>query len=91
HFGAQIKSLRKSTDLTSNTLYYSRPLRRIQDVDELIDQCLTLKNTTYPNQRYAVYNTLVNEEEQAGFTQYVVSIKKIRRIRAYTSQITTKD
>ncbi|GJR71116.1 hypothetical protein Tco_0083481 [Tanacetum coccineum] len=52
-----MKSLRKSTDLTANTPYYSRPVR----------------------------------QEQAGFTQYAVSIKKIRRIRAYTSLDTTKD
>ncbi|GJR24955.1 ribonuclease H-like domain-containing protein [Tanacetum coccineum] len=43
-------------------------------------------NTPYPHQRYAICNTLVNEEEKAGFTQYAVSIKKIRSIRAYTSQ-----
>ncbi|GKB32150.1 reverse transcriptase domain-containing protein, partial [Tanacetum coccineum] len=36
--------------------------------EELKDHCLTLKNTPYPHQQYAVYNTLVNEEEQAGFT-----------------------
>ncbi|GKA56900.1 hypothetical protein Tco_0755972 [Tanacetum coccineum] len=29
---------------------------------------MTLKNTPYPHQRYAVYNTLVNEEESTGFT-----------------------
>ncbi|GJX02654.1 hypothetical protein Tco_0188570 [Tanacetum coccineum] len=52
---------------------------------------MTLKNTPYPHQRYVVYNTLVNKKEQAGFTQYAISIKKIRCIRAYTSQITTKD
>ncbi|GKA15924.1 hypothetical protein Tco_0695671 [Tanacetum coccineum] len=90
HFGAKTKSSRKSTDLTANTPYYSRPIRHIQDFDELKDHCLTLNNTSYPHQRYAVYNTLVNEEEKAGFIQYAVSIKKIRRIRAYTSQETTK-
>ncbi|GKA52618.1 hypothetical protein Tco_0745933 [Tanacetum coccineum] len=37
-------------------------------LDELKDHCLTLKNMPYPHQRFAVYNTLVNEEEQAGFT-----------------------
>ncbi|GJZ95493.1 hypothetical protein Tco_0667827 [Tanacetum coccineum] len=74
-----MQSSRKSTDLTANTPYYSRPIRRIQDFDESKDHCLTLKNTPYPHQRYAVYNTLVNEEEQAGFTQYAVSIKKIRQ------------
>ncbi|GJV57222.1 hypothetical protein Tco_1458227 [Tanacetum coccineum] len=52
----------------SNTPYYSRPIRRIQDFDELKDHCLTLKNTPYPHQRYAVYNTLVNKEEPTGFT-----------------------
>ncbi|GKE55816.1 hypothetical protein Tco_1495001, partial [Tanacetum coccineum] len=78
HFGALRKSPRKSTDLTANTPYYSRPIRRIQDFDESKDHCLTLKNTPYPHQRYAAYNTLVNKEEQDGFTQYAVSIKKIR-------------
>ncbi|GJS90949.1 hypothetical protein Tco_0773585 [Tanacetum coccineum] len=34
---------------------------------------------------------LVNEEEKLVLPQYAVSIKKIRRICAYTSQITTKD
>ncbi|GJT96519.1 hypothetical protein Tco_1092037, partial [Tanacetum coccineum] len=68
-----------------------RPIQSIQDFDELKHHCLTLKNMSYPHQRYAVYNTLVNEEEQSGFTQYTVSIKKIRRIHAYTSHITTKN
>nr|GEU98908.1 hypothetical protein [Tanacetum cinerariifolium] len=31
-------------------------------LDELNDHCPTLTNTPYPHQRYAVYNTLVNEE-----------------------------
>ncbi|GJS72901.1 hypothetical protein Tco_0705742 [Tanacetum coccineum] len=57
--------------LTTYTTYHSRSIRRIQDVDELKDHCLTLKNTSYSHQRYDVYNTLVNEEEQAGFTKYV--------------------
>ncbi|GJV89737.1 hypothetical protein Tco_1533675 [Tanacetum coccineum] len=85
-----MKSSRKSTDLTANTPYYSRPIRRVQDFDESKDHCPTLKNTPYPHQRYTVYNTLVNKEEQAGF-KYAVSIKKIRRIHAYTSPDTTKD
>ncbi|GJV32744.1 putative ribonuclease H-like domain-containing protein [Tanacetum coccineum] len=63
-----MKSSRKSTDLTTNTPYHSRPIRRIQDFGESKDHCLTLKNTSYPHQRYAVYNTLVNEEELIGFT-----------------------
>ncbi|GKB50021.1 hypothetical protein Tco_0900774, partial [Tanacetum coccineum] len=63
-------------------LIMPRPIRRIQDFDESKDHCITLKNTSYPHQRYAVYNTLVNKEEQAGFTQYAISIKKIRRINA---------
>ncbi|GJW59767.1 hypothetical protein Tco_0109102 [Tanacetum coccineum] len=42
-------------------------------------------NSSYSHQRYTVYNTLVNKEEQAGFTQYAVSIKKIWHIRALTS------
>ncbi|GKA63948.1 hypothetical protein Tco_0763554 [Tanacetum coccineum] len=42
-------------------------------LDELKDHCLTLKNTPYPDQRYAVYNTLVNNEEPIGFT----SIRRI--------------
>ncbi|GJW82654.1 hypothetical protein Tco_0155799 [Tanacetum coccineum] len=49
-------------------MYYSRPIRRIQDFDESKDHCLTLKNTPYPHQRYAVYNTFVNEEEPTDFT-----------------------
>nr|GEY05442.1 retrovirus-related Pol polyprotein from transposon TNT 1-94 [Tanacetum cinerariifolium] len=85
-----MKSLRKSTDLTANTPYYSRLIRCIQDFDESKDHFLTLKNTPYPHQRYAVYNTLV-KEEQDGFTQYAVSIKKIRHIRAYTSLDTMKN
>ncbi|GJT81655.1 retrovirus-related pol polyprotein from transposon TNT 1-94 [Tanacetum coccineum] len=44
------------------------PIRCIQDFNELKDHCLTLKNTPYPHQRYAAYNTLVNEEELTGFT-----------------------
>ncbi|GKE90733.1 hypothetical protein Tco_1571828 [Tanacetum coccineum] len=90
HLGAKTQSSRKSTDLTASTSYYSRPIRCIQDFDESKDHCLTLKNMSYPYQGYDVCNTLVNEEEQAGFTQYAVSIKKIRRIRAYTSEETTK-
>ncbi|GKB45545.1 hypothetical protein Tco_0896298 [Tanacetum coccineum] len=50
--------------------------------DELKDHCLTLKNTPYPHQRYTGNNTFVNKEEQAGFTQYAISIKNILRIRA---------
>ncbi|GJU13591.1 hypothetical protein Tco_1135987 [Tanacetum coccineum] len=42
-------------------------------LDELKDHCLNLKNTPYPHQRYAVYNTLVNREESTGFT----SIRRI--------------
>ncbi|GJZ05982.1 hypothetical protein Tco_0539775, partial [Tanacetum coccineum] len=75
YFGAYTKSSRKSTDLTENTPNYSRPIRRIQDFDESKDHCLTLKNTPYPHQRYAVYNTLVNEEEPTGFT----SIRRIHQ------------
>ncbi|GJV14370.1 hypothetical protein Tco_1359693 [Tanacetum coccineum] len=48
--------------------HWSRPIRRIQDFDKSKDHFLTLKNTPYPHQRYAVYNTLVNEEESTGFT-----------------------
>ncbi|GJU44787.1 hypothetical protein Tco_1202053 [Tanacetum coccineum] len=70
-----MKSSRKSTDMTANTPYYSRPIRRIQDFDESKDHCLTLKNTPYPHQRYAVYNTLVNDEELIGFT----SIRRIHQ------------
>ncbi|GKA63150.1 hypothetical protein Tco_0762756 [Tanacetum coccineum] len=70
-----MKSSRKSTDLTANTPYYSRPIRRIQDFDELKDHCLTLKNTPYPHQRYVIYNTLVNEEKPTGFT----SIRRIHQ------------
>ncbi|GKC30517.1 hypothetical protein Tco_1037811, partial [Tanacetum coccineum] len=51
------------------------PIRRIQDFDESKDHCLTLKNTPYPHQRYAVYNTLVNEEESTSFT----SIRRIHQ------------
>ncbi|GJT12976.1 putative reverse transcriptase domain-containing protein [Tanacetum coccineum] len=52
-----MKSSRKSTDLTSNTPYFSRPIRRIQDFDESKDHCLTLKNTPYPHQyiRHILY------------------------------------
>ncbi|GKA76928.1 hypothetical protein Tco_0783389 [Tanacetum coccineum] len=62
-----------------------KSILRIQDFDKLKDHCLTLKNSSYSHQRYTVYNTLVNKEEQAGFTQYAVSIKKIWHIRALTS------
>nr|GEX47918.1 integrase, catalytic region, zinc finger, CCHC-type, peptidase aspartic, catalytic [Tanacetum cinerariifolium] len=62
------KSSRKSTDLTVNTPYYSRPIRCIKDFDESKDHCLTVKNTPYPRQGDVVYNTLVNEEELTGFT-----------------------
>ncbi|GJV12465.1 reverse transcriptase domain-containing protein [Tanacetum coccineum] len=55
--------------------YLVKPIRRIQDFDESKDHCLTLKNTPYPHQRYAVYNTLVNEEESTGFT----SIRRIHQ------------
>ncbi|GJU14139.1 hypothetical protein Tco_1136535 [Tanacetum coccineum] len=48
--------------------YLMKPIQRIQDFDELKDHCLTLKNTSHPHQRYAVYNTLVNEEEPTGLT-----------------------
>nr|GEV48657.1 integrase, catalytic region, zinc finger, CCHC-type, peptidase aspartic, catalytic [Tanacetum cinerariifolium] len=72
--------------LTTYTAYHSKSIHHILDFDELKDLCMTLKNTSYPHQRYAVYNTLVNEEEQACFTQYAVSIKKTRRIRALTSR-----
>ncbi|GJV93476.1 hypothetical protein Tco_1541289 [Tanacetum coccineum] len=41
-----MKSSRKSTDLTANTPYYSRPIRLIQDFDESKDHFLTLKNTS---------------------------------------------
>ncbi|GJT06839.1 hypothetical protein Tco_0841301 [Tanacetum coccineum] len=75
--------------LTTYTAYHSRSIRRIQDFEELKDHFLTLKNTSYPHQRYVVYNTLVNEEEHVGFTQYTVSIMKIRRIRALTSSKTS--
>ncbi|GJS84479.1 hypothetical protein Tco_0751020 [Tanacetum coccineum] len=75
HFGAYTKSSRMYIDLTENTPYYSRPIRRIQDFDESKDHCLTLKNMPYPHQRYAVYNTLVNEEESTGFT----SIRRIHQ------------
>nr|GEX05277.1 hypothetical protein [Tanacetum cinerariifolium] len=61
--------------LTTNTPYHSRSIRRIQDFDELKDHCLTLENTPYPHQRYAVYNTLVNEEEPTGF----ISIRRIHQ------------
>ncbi|GJW82757.1 hypothetical protein Tco_0155902 [Tanacetum coccineum] len=48
--------------------YLVKPIRRIKDFDESKDHCLTLKNTSYPDQRYGVYNTLVKEEESTGFT-----------------------
>nr|GEV88555.1 hypothetical protein [Tanacetum cinerariifolium] len=70
----------------ANTPYYSRPIRRIQDFDESKDYCPILKNTPYPHQRYAVYNTLV-KEEQAVFNQssypsrrYSVSVPTLHRI-----------
>nr|GEX45218.1 zf-CCHC domain-containing protein/DUF4219 domain-containing protein/UBN2 domain-containing protein [Tanacetum cinerariifolium] len=69
------ESSRKFTDLAADTSYYSRPIRRIQDFDESKDHCLTLKNTPYPHQRYAIYNTLVNEEEPTGFS----SIRRIHQ------------
>ncbi|GJW93602.1 ty3-gypsy retrotransposon protein [Tanacetum coccineum] len=53
---------------TTYTAYHSRSIRHIQDFDELKDHCLTLKNMSYPHQRYAIYNTLVNKEEPTGFT-----------------------
>ncbi|GJT60294.1 hypothetical protein Tco_1003827 [Tanacetum coccineum] len=74
-----MKSSRKSTDLTANTPYYSRPIRRIQDFDESKDHCLALKNMPYLHQRYAIYNTLVNKEEQAGFTQYAITIERLKQ------------
>ncbi|GJV94235.1 hypothetical protein Tco_1542048 [Tanacetum coccineum] len=61
--------------LTTYTAYHSRSIHRIQDSEEFKDHCLTLKNTPYPHQRYAVYNTLVNEEEPTGFT----SIRRIHQ------------
>ncbi|GKA11116.1 retrovirus-related pol polyprotein from transposon TNT 1-94 [Tanacetum coccineum] len=70
-----MKSSRKSTDLTANTPYYSRPIRRIQDFDESKDHFLTLKNTPYPHQRYTVYNIVVNKEKPTGFT----SIRRIHQ------------
>ncbi|GJY49006.1 retrovirus-related pol polyprotein from transposon TNT 1-94 [Tanacetum coccineum] len=54
--------------LATYTTYHSRSIRHIQYFDELKDHCLTLKNTPYPHQRYALYNTLVNEEEPTSFT-----------------------
>nr|GEX23607.1 hypothetical protein [Tanacetum cinerariifolium] len=68
-----MKSLSKSSDLTANMPYYSRPIRRIQDFDESKDHCPTLKNTLYPHQRYAICNTLVNDEDGISFT----SIRRI--------------
>ncbi|GJU01719.1 integrase, catalytic region, zinc finger, CCHC-type containing protein [Tanacetum coccineum] len=54
---------------TGDTVSYDQlPIRRIQDFDEFKDHCMTLKNTPYPHQRYAVYNTLVDKEEPIGFT-----------------------
>ncbi|GJV08470.1 ribonuclease H-like domain-containing protein [Tanacetum coccineum] len=67
-FDFKISSSDSDDEDYTNTPYYSRPIRRIQDFDELKDHCLTLKNTSYPHQRYAVYNTLVNKEEPTGFT-----------------------
>ncbi|GJV43641.1 reverse transcriptase domain-containing protein [Tanacetum coccineum] len=63
-------ALKRKQKIHSRTWTYvnSRPIRRIQDFEELKDHCLTLKNTSYPHQRYTVYNTLVNEEEPTGFT-----------------------
>ncbi|GJX43621.1 hypothetical protein Tco_0260297 [Tanacetum coccineum] len=55
--------------------YFVKPIRRIQDFDELKDHCLTLKNTPYPHQRYVVYNTLVKDEEGTSFT----SIRRIHQ------------
>ncbi|GKA50983.1 hypothetical protein Tco_0744179 [Tanacetum coccineum] len=52
-----------------------KPMRHIQDFDELKDHCPTLKNTSYPHQRYAVYNTLVNEDKPTIFT----SIRRIHQ------------
>ncbi|GJY41230.1 zf-CCHC domain-containing protein [Tanacetum coccineum] len=51
------------------------PIRRIKDFDESKDHRLTLKNTSYPHQRYAIYNTLVNEEEPTDF----ISIRRIQQ------------
>ncbi|GJZ80877.1 reverse transcriptase domain-containing protein [Tanacetum coccineum] len=48
-----------------------------QDFDESKDHCLTLKNTPYPHEQYAVYNTLVNKEESSSFT----SIRRIHQGR----------
>ncbi|GJT43595.1 hypothetical protein Tco_0952310 [Tanacetum coccineum] len=50
-----------------------------------------MKNTSYPHQRYAVCNTLVNEEEQTGFTQYAVSIKEDTAYPCLHSPKTTED
>nr|GEU62485.1 putative reverse transcriptase domain-containing protein [Tanacetum cinerariifolium] len=61
--------------LTTYSPYHSRSIRCIQDFNELKDHCLTLKNTPYPHQWYAIYNTLVNEEEPTGFT----SIRRINQ------------
>ncbi|GKD14319.1 hypothetical protein Tco_1198726, partial [Tanacetum coccineum] len=72
-----MKSSRKSTNLTDDTPYYSRPIRRIQDFDELKYHYLTVKNMLYPHQRYVVYNTLVYKEEATGFT----SIRRIHQGR----------
>ncbi|GJS65304.1 hypothetical protein Tco_0679868 [Tanacetum coccineum] len=73
-------------------LLIMKPIRHIQDFDELKDHCLTLKNTSYPHQRYAAYNTLVNKEEPTGFT----SIRRIQQRRYNVSvpalhKLTTKD
>ncbi|GJU73562.1 hypothetical protein Tco_1264967 [Tanacetum coccineum] len=68
HFGALMKSSRKSTDLTANTPYYSRPIRHIQDFDKLKDHFLTLKNTLYLHQRYAVYNIWSTKKNKQVFT-----------------------
>ncbi|GJU63621.1 hypothetical protein Tco_1245456 [Tanacetum coccineum] len=54
-----------------------RPIRRIQDFDESNDHCLTLKNKSYPHQRYPIYNTLVNEEEPTGFTSIRLTMTKV--------------
>ncbi|GJY21529.1 hypothetical protein Tco_0394095 [Tanacetum coccineum] len=85
---------RRCRDLSSDDVreLTTAPIRRIQEFDESKDHCLTLKNTPYPHQRYAIYNTLVNEEEEATSFYLNTSYpsRKIRRICACTSQGTTK-
>ncbi|GJT35342.1 hypothetical protein Tco_0925761 [Tanacetum coccineum] len=70
-------SVKSRTTGISLILVIMRPIRRIQDFDESKYHCLTLKNTPYPHEQYAVYNTLVNEEESTSFT----SIRRIHQGR----------